>query len=124
VWWFARDSLFVLPRERPALWCLILVLYPVASVAPQAILYRAFLLHRYGPLAGSNRAGIVVSAAAFAWMHVLFGNVLAPLLTLPAGLLFAWRYVRTGSLAVSVLEHTLYGCTIFTVGLGTFFHAR
>lgn len=38
-----------------------------------------------------------------------------------AGVLFAWTYERTRStLAVSV-EHALFGCWMFTVGLGSFF---
>jgi membrane protease YdiL (CAAX protease family) len=43
-------------------------------------------------------------------------------LTFVAGLLFAWRYQATGSLLVSSMEHALYGCYIFTVGLGELFY--
>jgi membrane protease YdiL (CAAX protease family) len=43
-------------------------------------------------------------------------------LTFVAGLLFAWRYQTTGSLLVTCIEHALYGCFIFTVGLGGLFY--
>jgi len=49
--------------------------------------------------------------------------MLAPALTLAGGLLFAFRYAQTGSLATSCFEHALYGCWLFTVGLGqNFYH--
>jgi len=37
-------------------------------------------------------------------------------------LLFAARYAETGSLATSSFEHALYGCWLFTVGLGQYFY--
>ena len=45
-----------------------------------------------------------------------------PGLTLVGGLLFAYRYTKTGSLLTSCVEHALYGCFLFTVGLGRFFY--
>jgi membrane protease YdiL (CAAX protease family) len=65
---------------------------------------------------------IVASAAAFAFLHIVFRNPLAPALTFAGGLLFAWRYAESGSLAVSSFEHALYGCWLFTVGLGGYFY--
>jgi membrane protease YdiL (CAAX protease family) len=99
-----------------------MVLYPVASVYPQGVVYRLFLFERYRGLFGGGWGIVLASAAAFAFMHVVFRNPLAIALTLPAGLLFAARYWQTGSLAVSSLEHALYGCAIFTVGLGRWFY--
>jgi uncharacterized protein len=43
-------------------------------------------------------------------------------LTFFGGILFAWRYVETGSLLTSSVEHALYGCWLFTVGLGVYFY--
>jgi len=67
---------------------------------------------------------VLASAVAFAYVHIVFQNRLAIVLTLIAGLLFALRYLQTGSLFVSSFEHALYGCSIFTIGLGrSFYHA-
>ena len=118
----APELLFSFVRARPGFWALVMVLYPVLSVYPQGIVYRAFLMHRYAPLLGKGLAPILVSAAAFAFMHIIFRNPLAMALTFAGGLLFAWRYSVTGSLFTSSLEHALYGCWLFTVGLGAYFY--
>ena len=47
--------------------------------------------------------------------------MLVLLLTFVAGILFAWRYERSKSLAVSIVEHSLYGVWLFACGLGYFF---
>jgi membrane protease YdiL (CAAX protease family) len=114
----APDRWFVLVRERPGLWLAILLLYPLLSVYPQGIVYRAFLFHRYRPLFPSARARILASALAFSAVHVIFENWLAPTLTLVGGLVFAWTYERTRSSLVVAFQHALFGCFLFTIGLG------
>jgi membrane protease YdiL (CAAX protease family) len=121
---FAPALFLNFPRSNPLLWGLVMVLYPVLSVYPQGVIYRAFLFERYRPLFGSGWAMVLASAMAFAYVHIVFRNPLAVGLTFLAGLLFALRYVQTGSLFVSSFEHALYGCAIFTIGLGrSFFYA-
>ena len=119
----APERWFVLVRERPGLWLAILVLYPLLSVYPQGIVYRAFLFHRYRPLFPSPRARILASAIAFACVHVIFENWVAPLLTLAGGVLFAWTYERTRSSLVVAVQHALFGCFLFTIGLGWYFYS-
>jgi len=119
---FDRDRLFDLPRREPLLWLAIIVFYPLVSVYPQELLYRAFLLHRYAPVFGYGKKAAAASAAAFGFAHLLFGNVIAVAATIVGGWLFARRYQRTQSLLVVSLEHALYGITIFTVGLGQYFY--
>jgi membrane protease YdiL (CAAX protease family) len=99
-----------------------MVLYPVLSVYPQGLLYRAFFFERYAPLFAGKWPMIIASALAFAFMHIVFRNVLAVALTFAGGLLFAARYVETGSLATSCFEHGLYGCWLFSIGLGQYFY--
>ncbi|MEV0564019.1 CPBP family glutamic-type intramembrane protease [Dactylosporangium sp. NPDC050588] len=120
--WLAPDRLFDLPRERPLLWAAIVVFYPLASVYPQELLYRAFLLHRYAPLFPSPAAAALAGALAFGFAHIIFGNVLAVVLTLAGGWLFARRYQQTRSLFVVSVEHAAYALLTFTVGLGGFFY--
>lgn len=126
VHWFAPQLEWGFVREHPRIWALVMVLYPVLSVYPQGILYRAFFLQRYTPLFPDTYAGkwmmIVASAAAFAFLHIIFRNSISVVLTFFGGLLFAWRYAETGSLLTSSLEHALYGCWLFTVGLGGYFY--
>ncbi len=119
---FAPELLFNLIKTHPRLWALIMVLYPVLSVYPQGILYRSFLMHRYAEFFPSRLGLILASAVAFAFMHLIFRNPLAIGLTFLGGLLFAWRYDATSSLLTSSLEHTLYGCWLFTLGLGNYFY--
>jgi membrane protease YdiL (CAAX protease family) len=124
--WFAPQLEWGFVKQHPRLWAVVMVLYPFLSVYPQGILYRAFFLHRYAaffPDTAMGRWGLIVaSAAAFGFLHIIFRNPLAVVLTLFGGVLFAWRYETTGSLLTSSVEHSLYGCWLFTVGLGQYFY--
>lgn len=122
--WLLPDHLFNLPRERTKLWSKMLVLYPFTSVLAQEVIFRVFFFHRYAALFPSALAMIVVSAAAFAFSHVIFRNDLALLLTFAGGLLFSWRYWKTGSFTAVWIEHTLWGWLLFTCGLGIYFLAN
>lgn len=118
----ARDlPLFDLPRRNPRLWVLVLCLYPFVSAWPQELVYRTFFFHRYGGLLG-RRGTIVASGVAFSLLHVVFADPIAPILTLPAGLVLADRYARHRSLAAAWVEHALYGTAVFTLGLGWAFY--
>jgi len=66
---------------------------------------------------------ILANAASFAFMHIIFHNPIAVIFTFVGGALFAWRYYQTRSLFVSSVEHALYGCWMFTVGLGQYFNS-
>lgn len=124
--WLAPQLEWSFVRQHPRLWAVVMILYPVLSVYPQGLLYRAFFLHRYAALFPDTFAGkwalIVASAAAFGFLHIIFRNSLAIGLTFLGGILFAWRYAETGSLLTSNMEHALYGCWLFTVGLGQYFY--
>jgi membrane protease YdiL (CAAX protease family) len=110
------------PKRAPKLWMTIMVLYPLLSVLAQEFVYRTFFFHRYGPLFGEARwTAIVTNAALFGFAHIIFQNWIAVAGTFVAGLLFAYRYDSTRSLWAVWLEHSLYGCLVFTVGLGRYF---
>lgn len=110
------------PYRVPRLWLTIMVLYPLMSVLAQEFVYRTFFFHRYGPLFGHARwAAIVTNATLFGFAHIIFNNLIAVAGTFFIGLLFAYRYDVTRSLWAVWLEHSLYGCLIFTVGLGRYF---
>ena len=120
-WKTMPGSFLSFPRERPGIWILVMVLYPVLSVWPQEMIYRAFVCNRYRPLFGVGGGYILASALAFGYMHIVFINSVAVVMSVLGGLLFAWNYARHRSLGLVSIEHALYGCLIFTVGLGRFF---
>ena len=122
VYVLAPGMLFNFVRRAPGFWALVMMLYPILSVYPQGIVYRAFFFERYRPLFPNPELLIAMSAIAFGFAHIIFRNPVAVVFTLAGGLLFAWRYAGTGSLAVSSFEHALYGCFMFTIGLGEFFY--
>jgi uncharacterized protein len=119
---YRPDQLLDLPREEPLIWALVVVFYPLLSVYPQELIYRAFLLHRYAPVLGGGVWAAAASAGAFGFAHVIFGNVLSVVLTLAGGWLFARRYQKTRSLLAVSAEHALYGILAFTVGFGDLFY--
>lgn len=122
VWHWIPQQLFDLPRNNTILWALLLCLYPVFSVYPQGLVYRVFFEQRYAPLFRAPSTKVIAGGLAFAYMHIVFRNPWAMILSLPAGMLFYARYRETRSLMVSSLEHALYGCFIFSIGLGTYFY--
>ncbi len=119
---FLPDRLFALPRHQPLLWAAIVVGYPLLSVYPQEIIFRAFLLRRYEPVFGTGVAATAASALAFGFAHIIFGSVVSVVLTVFGGALFAHRYRRTRSVLIVSVEHAAYGLLIFTVGLGDLFY--
>jgi len=54
--------------------------------------------------------------------HLVYPNPVAPLLSLPAGLVLALTYRRTRSLGPVWLEHVAHGLALFTLGLGHYFY--
>jgi membrane protease YdiL (CAAX protease family) len=119
---FAPQLEWSFVRRHPAFWALVMLLYPALSVYPQGLVYRAFFFERYASLFPGRWTMIFASAAAFALMHIIFRNWLVVALTFAGGMLFAFRYDQTGSLATSSFEHALYGGWLFTVGLGQYFY--
>ena len=121
IWIVWPERFLDLPREEPKLWFVFVVCYPIFSVYPQEVIFRAYFCHRYERLFGPVWLLVVANAAAFAWAHIIFGNWVAPLLTFFGGLLFASSFRRTSSLAVCCMEHALWGLLVLSVGLGEFF---
>lgn len=122
-WWCLPAEFLSLPAERTRLWLAIMLLYPLLSVLPQEIIYRAFIFERYAPLWGRAGGYIAASALAFGYMHILFLNVQAIVMTAILGFILARDYARHRSLGLVCVEHALYGCLIFTVGFGRFFYS-
>jgi CAAX protease family protein len=118
----APQLLFSLIRHSPRLWAFIFLLYPLFSVYPQELLYRAYFFHRYQPLFGGGWGMVVASAVAFGFVHIIFRNWLAVGLCLIGGFLFSLTYQMSGSLLLACLDHAIFGNFLFTIGLGEFFY--
>jgi membrane protease YdiL (CAAX protease family) len=121
VWKLEPETFLSFPRQRPVFWLMVMVLYPVLSVWPQELIYRSFLFYRYRRIFGERWGYVLASALAFGYVHVIFLNWIAPAMTFFGGGLFAISYRKRQSLALSCFEHALYGCMVFTVGLGSYF---
>ena len=121
IWIIDSSKIFLLLRTNPWLLLMISIFYPLFSVIPQGLAYRSMFFHRYGDLFPGNTLKIIISAAVFAFAHILYKNWMVLVLSFAAGLIFSYRYYKTKSLAISVLEHALYGVWLFTCGLGYFF---
>lgn len=124
LWATDPNVMFFLMLRHTGFWLLILFAYPVFSVFPQELIYRAFFFERYRSLFGEGIGMIAASAAVFSFGHVVFRNYISVELTLVGGLLFATTYQRTSSLVLVCVEHALYGCAIFTIGYGQYFFDR
>ncbi len=113
----------VFPRYAYDTWVMVMIVYPLVSVTTQEIMYRVFFFHRYKALfAGDPQGAIMLNAVLFSFSHIVFQNVTTLIISFMGGLLFAWRYYNSRSYWALVLEHSIYGNLIFTVGLGRYFY--
>lgn len=115
--------LLSLPTERPLLWLMVMVLYPLLSVIPQEMIYRVFFFSRYAPIFCNDRIMMLASGLAFGHAHVMFHNWVAYILSIIGGLIFSHSYARCRSFKLVWFEHSLYGCFLFTIGLGWYFYS-
>ena len=94
--------------------------YAWVSVYPQNLIYRAFFCQRYRPILGAGWGLILINAAAFAFCHIIINNWVVLLLTFIGGIVFTRTYLKSRSLLLSSIEHTMYGLFCFYLGIGVF----
>lgn len=114
------ENFLLFPRKEPLSWLAVGIIYPLFSALPQEILYRTFFFYRYNKLFTYNNL-VPASTLCFAFLHIIYGNIIAVLLTLAGGWFFSKTYNRTRSLVIISIEHAFYGFFLFTIGLGTEF---
>jgi len=124
VYIFFSDLLFYLPLEKPLLFAAIFLLYPFLSALPQELVFRLFFFRRYEEIFGEKYMIFTINVIAFAYMHIVFGNIYAIIFSLIGGYIFALTYRKSGSFLLVWFEHTLYGWLIFSSGMGNFFHIK
>ncbi|MEN7550983.1 CPBP family intramembrane glutamic endopeptidase [Rapidithrix thailandica] len=118
---YEPSSLFDFPAHNPNMWLLTILLYPLWSVFPQEVIYRAFFFHRYKELFQKPWALLLMNALLFSFSHIIFNNLLCLVMTFFGSIIFAWTYLKSKSVLAVSIEHALYGNYIFTVGLGKYF---
>ena len=64
----------------------------------------------------------MVNIFLFSFAHIYFANWTILLFTLIGGAIFAHTYLRTRSLLVVTIEHTMYGVLILSSGLSNQFY--
>ena len=118
--WYAPDEFMQLPRRRPWLWLLLVVLYPTLSAVPQCLLWRVLFVQRYAGLFEHRTELLAAGALAFSIAHLTYRSARALVVTAIGGALFLDTYLRSGSLLLSAAEHGAYGILAFSAGLGRF----
>jgi len=118
VWITDSASLYSVMLNEPIKWLLLLFVYSFFSVYPQELIYRTFFFKRYAGLFKNEALLIFVNAVLFSLAHLFFGSTLVLILTFLGGLLFAYTYKKTQSTLLVSIEHAIYGCWLFTVGMG------
>ena len=120
-YYFFNDKFFIIQKNNPGILWKIMFLYPIFSALPQEFIFCKFFFFRYKSIFKNNLNLTISSALCFAIAHILFLNIIAPVLSLIGGFLFANTYRKHKSLLLVSIEHGLYGNTLFFIGLGWYF---
>jgi membrane protease YdiL (CAAX protease family) len=113
-----KAQLFNVLINTPVKWLVLLFVYSLFSVYPQELIYRTFFFKRYKQLLKNNTLFIFINAILFSLGHLFFRSSLVLFLTFLGGLLFAITFRDTKSTLLVSIEHAIYGCWLFTVGMG------
>jgi len=105
MWFIDKENLFTVVLNKPLLWLMILFIYSFFSVYPQELIYRTFFFQRYQALFKSQKLFLLVNAMLFSLAHIFF--------------MFALTFKKTKSTLLVSIEHAIYGCWLFTVGMGS-----
>lgn len=99
-----------------------LFLYPLLSAFPQELIFREFFFYRYRNVLKNPQWLLVLNVLLFAFAHIYFGNWIVIGFTLVGGLIFALTFMKTRSITVVTIEHSLYGLIILSSGLSPHFY--
>lgn len=112
-----------LPKQRPNLWLMIMLLYPLLSVLPQELIWRYHLLEKMKLILPSKNLRIIVSSLAFGWMHVVYGHYFSVISTSILGWILCIIYYQGNKNIWPIwLIHSIAGQAVFTFGLGQYFY--
>jgi hypothetical protein len=97
-------------------------LYLLFSVIQQEFIYRIFFFERYKSIFNNNHQLILCNSLLFMFAHIIYENWVALFATFLGNFLFTKTFLKTKSFYWVVIEHCLYGITMFYLGLGNFFY--
>jgi membrane protease YdiL (CAAX protease family) len=121
IYLYVSKGLFAdLPENRKLLY--MILMYPLLSAFPQEVIFREFFFYRYGTLFRNPAWMVAVNMLLFTFAHIYFASSIVIIFTLVAGTIFAITYMRTRSLLVVSIQHSLYGLMILTSGLAQHFY--
>ncbi len=101
---------------------LAVILYPFLSAFPQELIYREFFFYRYKDLFKNSTLLLIANILLFSFAHIYFQNWIVIISTLIGGTIFALTFIKTKSLLVVTIEHTLYGLMILSSGMAEYFY--
>jgi membrane protease YdiL (CAAX protease family) len=116
-----EDSLFNVMLNKPDLWLKFSGIYILFSVIPQELIYRTFFVKRYQELIKNEWLFILINSLLFSFAHIWFQSWVVLTFTFIGSLLFTKTYLKTKSSWLVILEHSLYGVWLYTVGYGELF---
>lgn len=117
---FVQGELFSLPLYEFDSWLLLLFVYPLLSAWPQELIFRTYFFHRYKKVMPNKTLRILVSALIFSFAHIIYANIWAVVLSFIGGLIFSYTYVKSRSTIACVIEHSVWGIWLFSLGLGQY----
>lgn len=109
--------LFLFPLTKPLMWLGICLGYALFSAFPLEFIYRVFFYNRYRALFGTHFVFVLYNSLLFALAHLIFGNNLVLVIAFIGGLLFNYSYSKNQSYLLVSIEHSVYGCWLFTIGM-------
>lgn len=116
-----KSSLFSVMLNKPMLWIKFSGIYIVFSVIPQELIYRSFFVKRYRNFIKNKKVFIILNSILFSFAHIWFQSWVVLIFTFIGSLFFIDTYLKTRSIWLVILEHSLYGVWLYTVGYGALF---
>ncbi|MBI9032167.1 CPBP family intramembrane metalloprotease [bacterium] len=121
IYFFLGEKPFILLRERPHLMIIISIFYPLFSAFPQEVIYRSFFFERYKNIF-TTKYLLISNMLAFSFLHIIYNNLPALILTLISSLVFTLNYQKKRSLMLVTIEHSILGLIVFITGMGRYFY--
>ncbi|APZ45724.1 CAAX protease family protein [Polaribacter reichenbachii] len=116
-----KEQLFNVMLNKPDLWLKFSGIYILFSVIPQELIYRTYFVKRYQKLIEKKGLFILINALLFSFAHIWFQSFTVLAFTFVGSLLFTTTYLKTKSTWLVILEHSIYGVWLYTVGFGELF---
>lgn len=116
-----KEQLFNVIVNKPDLWFKFSGIYILFSVIPQELIYRTFFVKRYQELIKKEWLFILINSTLFSFAHIWFQSWTVLAFTFVGSLLFIKTYLKIKSTWFIILEHSLYGVWLYTVGYGALF---